>query len=33
MKKYPKIVKPKHFITVSGRYVEEREYQEIQKQL
>lgn len=33
IKKYPKIVKPKRFIAVSGRYVKEREYQEIQKQL
>ncbi|RLF84651.1 hypothetical protein DRN34_05365 [Thermococci archaeon] len=32
IKKYSKVVKPKRFIAVSGRYVKEKEYQEIQKQ-
>ncbi|MDK2783056.1 MAG: hypothetical protein PWQ32_645 [Thermococcaceae archaeon] len=32
VKKYPKVVKPKRFIAVSGRYVKEKEYQEIQSQ-
>lgn len=29
VKRYPKIVKPKRFIAVSGRYVKESEYKEI----
>jgi len=29
VRKYPKIVRPKRFITVSGRYVKEDEYREI----
>jgi len=29
IKKYPKVVRPKRFITVGGRYVKEREYEEI----
>lgn len=29
IRKYPKIVKPKRFIAVSGRYVKEKEYREI----
>ena len=33
IKKYPKIVKPKRFIAVSGRYMKEREYKEIVKHL
>lgn len=31
--KHPKVVKPKRFIAVSGRYMKEKEYEEIQKQL
>ena len=29
IKKYPKVVKPKRFIAVSGRYVKDKEYKEI----
>ncbi len=29
IRKYPKIVKPKRFIAVSGRYIKEGEYGEI----
>jgi len=29
IKKYPKVVKPKRFIAVSGRYVKDKEYREI----
>lgn len=29
IKRYPKVVKPKRFIAVSGRYVKEKEYREI----
>lgn len=31
IRKYPKVVKPKRFIAVSGRYVKEDEYREIVK--
>ena len=31
IKKYPKIVKPKKFISVGGRYIREKEYEEILK--
>ncbi|WP_461864834.1 ASCH domain-containing protein [Thermococcus sp.] len=31
IRKYPKVVKPKRFIAVSGRYIKEDEYREILK--
>ena len=31
IKRYPKIVKPKRFIAVSGRYIKEKEYKEIRR--
>ena len=31
IKRYPKIVKPKRFIAVSGRYIKETEYKEIRR--
>jgi hypothetical protein len=33
IKKYPKIVKPKRFIPVGGRYIKEKEYEEILNKL
>ncbi|AAL80693.1 DUF365 domain-containing protein [Pyrococcus furiosus DSM 3638] len=31
IEKYPRVVKPKKFIVVSGRYVDEKEYEEIRR--
>lgn len=33
VKKYDKVVKPKRFITVGGKYLTKREYEEIKKRL